>query len=120
MTGNQSIGQEWLIDASGCDAGALKDPQLLAGLFEELIVALKLNVVGAPQWNVFPAPGGVTGLALLSESHLAIHTFPEHRYAALSIYSCKPRAPLDFPAVLRRHLKASDVSVRALAREAKL
>ena len=119
MSGIQSIGQEWLIDASGCDPAALKDPRLLAGLFEELIVSLKLNVVGAPQWHVFPSPGGVTGLALLSESHLAIHTFPEHRYAALSIYSCKPRGPLDFEALLGRHLKSTAVTLRSVQREAK-
>ena len=117
MTGHRSIGQEWLIDASGCDPAALKDRHALAALFEELIVALKLNVVGAPQWNVFPEPGGITGLALLCESHLAIHTFPEHRYAALSIYSCKPREPLDFSALLARHLKATGLTVRALPRE---
>jgi S-adenosylmethionine decarboxylase len=118
VTGIRSIGQEWLIDASGCDAGILKDPARLGGLFEELVVTLKLKVVGAPQWHVFPAPGGVTGLALLSESHLAIHTFPEHRYAALSIYSCKPREPLDFLSLLKRHLAASSVTLRAVPREA--
>ncbi len=118
MTGTFSIGQEWLIDAGGCDVGALKDVRVLCGLFEELVVTLGLSVVGTPQWHVFPEPGGVTGLALLSESHLAIHTFPEHRYAALSIYSCSARAPLDFPALLQRHLQSSAVTVRTLAREA--
>ena len=118
MTGSLSIGQEWLIDASGCEVARLKDPRVLAALFEELIVALELNVVGTPQWNVFPSPGGVTGLALLSESHLAIHTFPEHGYAALSIYSCRARAPLDFSALMQRHLKAAGVTVRTLQREA--
>ena len=113
-----SIGQEWLIDASGCDVAALKDVQALAGLFEELVVTLHLSVVGSPQWHVFPEPGGVTGLALLSESHLAIHTFPEHGYAALSIYSCSAREPLDFGALLLRHLKSRSVAVRTLAREA--
>lgn len=119
MTGIRSIGQEWLIDASGCDAAILKDPARLSGLFEELIITLKLNVVGTPQWHVFPSPGGVTGLALLSESHLAIHTFPEHRYAALSVYSCKPREPLDFAALLKRFLGATEVTLRAVPREAK-
>lgn len=114
----RSIGQEWLIDASGCDAAALKDVRALAGLFEELVVTLELSVIGSPQWNVFPEPGGITGLALLSESHLAVHTFPEHGYAALSIYSCSPRAPLDFDALMRRHLKSHSVTVRTLAREA--
>ncbi len=118
MTGSRSIGQEWLIDASGCEPQALKDPRLLSGLFEELIVTLKLNVIGAPQWHVFPGPGGITGLALLSESHLAIHTFPEHRCAALSVYTCKPREPLDFAALLQRHLKATEVRLRTVAREA--
>lgn len=118
MTETRSIGQEWLIDASGCEVRALKDVRILAGLFEELVVTLSLSVVGSPLWHVFPAPGGVTGLALLSESHLAIHTFPEHGYAALSIYSCSTRPPLDFSALLQRHLKATSVSVRSLAREA--
>ena len=113
-----AIGQEWLIDASGCDVRALKDVRVLSGLFEELVVTLALSVVGPPQWHVFPEPGGVTGLALLSESHLAIHTFPEHGYAALSIYSCSSRAPLDFTALMQRHLKSHCVTVRTQTREA--
>ena len=113
-----TIGQEWLVDASGCDPAALKDVRLLAGLFEELVVALKLSVVGAGQWHVFPEPGGVTGLTLLSESHLAIHTFPEHRYAALSIYSCRCGEPPDFRNFVQRHLRAAQVEVRCLPREA--
>lgn len=118
MTGTQSIGQEWLIDASGCEPRTLKDVRVLSGLFEELIVSLQLSVVGTPQWHVFPEPGGITGLALLSESHLAIHTFPEHAYAALSIYSCSTRAPLDFAAVLARHLGSASITVRTLERGA--
>ncbi len=114
----RSIGQEWLIDASGCEVRALQDVAVLAALFEELVGALALSVVGSPQWHVFPAPGGITGLALLSESHLAIHTFPEHGYAALSIYSCRPRAALDFAALLQRHLKSVSVDVRTATREA--
>lgn len=114
----RSLGQEWLIDASDCDPRALKDVRVLSALFEELIVTLKLSVIGTPQWHVFPEPGGITGLALLSESHLAIHTFPEHRYAALSIYSCSAREPLDFAALLKRHLGAQSLTVRTLAREA--
>jgi S-adenosylmethionine decarboxylase len=118
VTETRSIGQEWLVDASGCDARALKDVRALSGLFEELVVSLSLSVVGTPQWHVFPEPGGITGLALLSESHLAIHTFPEHGYAALSIYSCSSREALDFAAVCKRHLQSTSVTVRTLQREA--
>jgi len=137
--GGVSVGREWLVDASGCDAAVLKDARALAGLFEELVVCLGLSVVGTPQWHCFGGPGGVTGLALLSESHLAIHTFPEHRYAALSIYSCgepqpprptgessapaarpeTPWIPDAMEALVRQHLTASHVVIRTLERSAR-
>ncbi len=38
---------------------------------------------------------GVTGVALLAESHISIHTWPEHRYAAVDIFLCAPRNDLE-------------------------
>jgi len=35
-------------------------------------------------------PVGVTGFILLAESHISIHTWPEHNYAAIDVFSCKP------------------------------
>lgn len=106
------------MDVSGCAPSRLRDPAALAALFEELVVVLGLRVVGQPQWHVFPPPGGITGLALLSESHLAVHTFPETGFAALNVYSCSASAAPDFGALLRRHLCAGAVSVRELTRGA--
>ncbi|MFL5321412.1 MAG: adenosylmethionine decarboxylase [Myxococcaceae bacterium] len=111
-----TTGQEWLVDASGCDPEKLRDSRSLAALFEELVVALELKVIGSPQWHSFPGAGGVTGLALLSESHLAIHTFPETGFAALNVYSCRTRTGPDFTDLCRRHLGAARVTVRELAR----
>ena len=37
-------------------------------------------------------PQGVTALALIAESHLAIHTWPEHGYAAIDVFTCGDRA----------------------------
>ncbi len=104
------------MDARGCQAERLKDARALAALFEELVVLLELKVVGQPQWHVFPEPGGVTGLALLAESHLAVHTFPEHGFAALNVYCCRPRSRPDFEAMLARHLGAASCRVRELPR----
>lgn len=94
----------------------LRDAAALAALFEALIVDLRLKVIGTPQWHTFPGPGGVTGLALLSESHLAIHTFPEHGFAALNLYSCRTRPCPDFTALLQKHLGATRIDVRELPR----
>ena len=107
------------MDASGCTPERLKDRAALAALFEELIVLLELKVVGQPQWHVFPEPGGITGLALLSESHLTIHTFPEHGFAALNLYSCRTRPRPDFEALVERHLGARGCEVRELPRGVK-
>ncbi len=111
-----TTGQEWLVDASGCAPGRLKDAAVLAALFEELVVLLDLKVVGQPQWHVFPEPGGITGLALLAESHLAIHTFPEHGFAALNVYCCRERMRPDFEALAARFLGAASCEVRELKR----
>lgn len=94
----------------------MRDAGALAALFEELVRLLELKVVAPPQWHVFPGPGGVTGLALLAESHLAVHTFPEHGFAALNVYCCRRRARPHFEALVERYLGASSCQVRELVR----
>jgi S-adenosylmethionine decarboxylase len=86
-----SLGCEWLVDAHGCPPAPLRSRQSLEAVFEALVGDLGLHPVAHPVWHVFPAPGGITGLLLLSESHLACHTFPERGFAAFNLYCCRPR-----------------------------
>ena len=109
-------GVEWVIDAHGCDPTKLVDRASLQELFDGIVDDLSLNVVGEPLWHTFPGAGGVTGLCLLSESHLAIHTFPEHGSLCLNVFCCRPRQYWDADARLRRHVAASDVEVRRIER----
>ena len=109
-------GVEWVIDARGCDPARLIDPSVLAGLFDGIIDDLSLHVVGTPVWHVFPGTGGMTGLCLLSESHLAVHTFPEHGSLCLNVFCCRPRGDWDVEARLARHVGAGDVDVRRVER----
>jgi S-adenosylmethionine decarboxylase len=104
-------GIEWVVDARGCDSAKLSDRQALGELLDGIVDELSLNVVGSPVWHVFPGTGGITGLCLLSESHLAIHTFPEHGALCLNVFCCRPRGDWDVEAQLRRHVAASDVDV---------
>src|SRR5687767_14304856 len=39
-------------------------------------------------FQAFPQPGGVTGMVLLAESHLAVHTWPELASVTLDVYVC--------------------------------
>ena len=70
-------GCEWIVDAYGCDPAALRSLDALQALFERLIADLQLQPVAPPVWHQFPDAGGITGVVVLSESHLAVHTFPE-------------------------------------------
>lgn len=111
-----TTGIEWLVDARGCDPARLTSPGALAALFDEIIADLDLHVVGTPAWHTFPGHGGVTGVVMLSESHLSIHTFPEHGSLCLNLFCCRPRPELDWAARLAEHVRATDVDVRRAER----
>ena len=111
-----TLGTEWLIDASGCDEAALSDLDRLRALFERVIGDLKLNVLGEIAWHQFDHPGGVSGLALLSESHLSCHTYPEFGAATFNLYCCRERTSWSWETTLKEVLGASEVKVRVFER----
>ena len=109
-------GTEWLVDAQGCDPVALRSREVLDALFRQVVAELGLSAVAEPVWHVFPGEGGITGLLLLTESHLACHTFPEREFAAFNLYCCRPREEWPWSERLKVALRARDVTVRRLAR----
>src|SRR5258707_1142468 len=110
------VGTEWLVDAYGCRADALRDLAIVRGLLEKVLLRLELRVIGEGSWHAFGGEGGVTGIYLLTESHLAVHTYPEHRLATLNLYCCRPRPDFPWEPELARALGAEKVDVRILDR----
>lgn len=82
-------GQHLTADLSGCpaDGPAMTDPQALRALCRAAVRAAGLTPVGE-LFHRFPPPGGVTGVVLLAESHLAVHTWPERGVVTLDAYVC--------------------------------
>ena len=81
-----AVGRHLLLELKQCDKGVLDD---LSFLREVLLAAAKAagaTVIGEAfhQFN----PHGVSGVVLIAESHLTIHTWPEYRYAAVDFFSC--------------------------------
>jgi len=108
-------GQEWIVDAFDCSPPLLATPDAVRRLCEAVIEELGLNVVGEPLWHQF-SPGGVTGLYLLSESHLACHTWPESGTATFNLFCCRPRPRFAWRSHLIEGLQAARVSVRRVRR----
>lgn len=110
------VGTEWLIEAEGCDAGFLRDMDVLRGVFDKIIDELGLKPIKEPIWHKFPGEGGVTGLVALTESHLACHTYPEHRIATFNLYCCRERPEWNWDLRLRESIGAAKVTVTKIER----
>lgn len=109
-------GVEWIVEAFGCRPEALRSEPALRALFALAVSDLSLRPLGPPIFHVFPEPGGITGVLLLSESHLTCHTFPEAAYAALNLYCCRPRPRWDFAGRCREGLGAQRTVVTEVRR----
>lgn len=109
-------GIEWLIEAYECDPDRLRDSSGLKNLFLSLVAGLQLKPVGEAVWHQFPHTGGLTGLLLLRESHLAIHTFPEHQSVCLNLFCCRQRSAPDWQGLLTDWLGARRIHVKECER----
>lgn len=109
------VGTEWLVEASDCTDACLRDESLLRELFDRIVADLGLKVIESV-WHKFPGEGGVTGLAALTESHLACHTYPEHRVATFNLYCCRERPAWDWETNLKDALGATSVRVTIVPR----
>ena len=110
------LGTEWIVDAHGCDADSLRSRSVLQKVFATVVEQMGLHPMSDAVWHVFPGEAGITGVLLLSESHLTCHTFPEHRFAAFNLYSCRPAQPWPWDERLKQALAATRVSVRSFTR----
>lgn len=81
-----ALGQHLVLELNGCTPKLLSDVKRV----EEIMVAAakiaKATIVGV-HFHQF-SPFGVSGVVVIAESHFAIHTWPEHGYAALDIFTC--------------------------------
>ena len=87
------IGTHLLIELRRCDEDLLDDIRYIEAAMVGAANQAGATILGR-SFHKFD-PRGVTGIIALSESHLSIHTWPEHGYAAVDIFTCgtafKPR-----------------------------
>lgn len=76
------------------DASNLTDIDYIADALERTAEACGATVLET-HLHPFEENGGVTGVVLLAESHITIHTWPEHSYAAVDLFLCGDCTPED-------------------------
>lgn len=84
-----TIGRHVIAELWECNEDKLNDIDFIEKLFVD--AALKAGAeVREVAFHKF-APQGVSGVVIISESHLTIHSFPEHGYASIDVYTCGDR-----------------------------
>ncbi|GAE30130.1 adenosylmethionine decarboxylase [Alkalihalobacillus hemicellulosilyticus] len=81
-----TMGRHVIAELWGCDEDKLNNMSYIEQVFVD--AALKAGAeVREVAFHKF-APHGVSGVVIISESHLTIHSFPEHGYASIDVYTC--------------------------------
>ena len=109
------IGSHCILELYGCPAELLDDETAVLEAVRGAAAAGRCTILGEVA-NRFE-PQGVTALALLSESHISVHTWPELSYAACDVFTCgENAAPQAACAHLARALKAARHELRIVER----
>ncbi|MFC4618244.1 adenosylmethionine decarboxylase [Camelliibacillus cellulosilyticus] len=85
----ETIGRHVISELWECDPQKLNNVDFIEKVFVE--AALECGAeIREVTFHKF-APQGVSGVVIISESHLTIHSFPEHGYASIDVYTCGDR-----------------------------
>lgn len=97
------------------DAENLNSPDAVEAALRDAVGAIDASLLDLRTVR-FPVHG-VTGFAVIAESHVAVHTWPEHGYAAADIFTCNLDADVDSGIdALRRHFMPGRVEVMEVRR----
>lgn len=110
-----ALARHTLLELHGCDASLLTDAAALRPLLVEAVRKGGGTIVTEIFHNF--SPHGASGVVVIAESHVAIHTWPEHAYAAVDIFSCS--RTLDEEAIraeLTQALQATETTSQMLER----
>ena len=103
------------------DAEGLADIDLIDAAMRECVDEARATLLHIHLHPFTPeGVSGVSGVAVLAESHISIHTWPERRYAALDVFMCGDAEPEKCVDVLKRHFNPASVRVSEVLRGANL
>ncbi|MFO7151816.1 MAG: adenosylmethionine decarboxylase [Bacillota bacterium] len=111
----KALGRHILAEIYDCDANILNDRELI----EEIMVKAALEAGAEVREVAFHkfSPQGVSGVVVISESHLTVHTWPELGYAAVDVFTCGEKVnPWDACNYIAESFKAKHMTASEVKR----
>ena len=108
------VGTHLVVDAWDAPAELLNSPEKIRQALLEAIEAGKATLIDMCVHQF--SPHGVTATATLAESHIAIHTWPEHGYFAADLFFCGQGKPKEAMKILQSALRAKRMTMRQIDR----
>lgn len=110
----QILGLHTLIELSGCNA-SINNAEVMERALTETINALNATLI---EYKIHTfSPQGVTAVALLAESHLSLHSWPENNYLAVDFFTCgstcNPEAAIQ---ILEKYFEPQHVQQQTIER----
>lgn len=112
------LGKQIIVELYDCKPELLSNPDAINEIMCAAAKAMKATIVTSTFHHFSPL--GVSGVVVIMESHLTIHTWPEYGYAAVDIFTCGDidmSAGVDY---LEKHLEAKNIEKQELVRGARI
>ena len=112
---HRTLGTHLLVELNECNPALLDDMALVKQALLDAADETGATIVG----EVFHkfSPVGVTGIVCIAESHISIHTWPEHAYAAVDIFTCgEDFKPMEAAHLIVESLQAQHCNVMEVKR----
>lgn len=112
---HHSSGMHLIADLYGITGDILADPLAMEGLLKRSAIAAGAVIIYS-HFHAFGAGQGVTGVVLLAESHISVHTWPELGFAAADVFMCGDARPQQALDLIIDALAPASTSVRHIER----
>lgn len=110
-----SVGRHAIIDVYECKIDKIDDLKFIKDMLVESAKEANLHIVD----QIFHkfSPIGISGVLILAESHLTIHTWPEYNFAAIDVFTCGTKFdPKEVCEIIAKRLKSSKYEIKEIKR----
>ncbi|MEM0246476.1 MAG: adenosylmethionine decarboxylase [Desulfurococcaceae archaeon] len=115
LTQKKVVGRHVYGELYGCDPELLMDEEYLVRVVRDAVKVGGFTLLDVKAWKIHP---GVSVVAVILESHVSVHTWPEYRFATVDVYTCGTKGdPYSTFEHIVKMLKASRYNMKYASRD---